>query len=355
MSRIARVLVIAILATCGNLSHAQPEEEATRVAREAFADGMTSFRLGQWHSAIESWQRGYRAKPDPGFLYNIAQAHRLASEPERALFFYRSFLNADPSSPSRSEVLERVAQLEKLVAAEESARRAAPAEPHPAPASAVVATRGPAPSPALRGDLALTAGVALWTEGLDAPASPSLGLTLSGGYTVIGRPRVELRVGALAGYSYLRDRSSTDHFIGVLADPLLRVRLWRERLYGFVEVGLGVQIVAGLASDSALLASGARPRTLVAFALRPALGIELRLTSRVALFASPSLWYSPAPDAILVRRSLLRADVALGVSVRCERTVIESTLRSNRSSVGSPALPFSPHEGHKAQNRKIHF
>jgi hypothetical protein len=309
-----RLFVVAVILGCGSLSQAQPDDgEATAVAREAFADGMTSFRLGQWHSAIDWWQRGYRAKPDPGFLYNIAQAYRLAGEPDRALFFYRSFLNAYPKSPSHTEVAERIAQLEKLVAAEQTVRQATPDEPHPAPVTAV-AVAPPRPARTPRGDLTLTAGVALWIDGLAADAAPALSLTLSGGYAVPLGSRVQLRLGALLGYSYLVDAGSTDHFVSLLADPLLRVRLWRERLFGFVEVGVGAQLVAGLSASSALLASGAPPRLLAAFALRPALGLEVRLASRVAIFASPSLLYSPAP-ASLARRSLLRADLTLGVGI----------------------------------------
>lgn len=312
MSRFASLFVIAALVTCGNLSQAEADEEPTHVAREAFAEGMAAFRLGQWHDAIDSWQRGYRARPNPEFLYNIAQAHRLANEPERALFFYRSYLNADPATGARPEVVERIAQLEKLVAAEVRVREAMPAEPRPA---AVAVTEAPPPPRARRIDLSLTAGLALWAEGIQGTATPSLGLTLSAGYAVLDRPRLQLRLGALVGYSYLRDVASLDHFITVLADPLLRVRLWRERLYFFVELGLGVQIVAGLAAGSALLDAGASPHTLAAFALRPALGLELRLVSRVALFVSPALVYSPSPNADLARRSLVRADVALGVNL----------------------------------------
>ena len=38
--------------------------------------GRRYYDLGQFDKAIEAWQQGYDQKPDPGFLYNIAQAYR---------------------------------------------------------------------------------------------------------------------------------------------------------------------------------------------------------------------------------------------------------------------------------------
>ena len=45
-------------------------------ARQLFQQGSKYYDLGQFDKAIEAWQQGYDQKPDPGFLYNIAQAYR---------------------------------------------------------------------------------------------------------------------------------------------------------------------------------------------------------------------------------------------------------------------------------------
>jgi hypothetical protein len=315
---------------------ARAQQDASKRARDAFAEGTTFFNLGQWDKAVESWQLGYKYKPDPIFLYNIAQAYRLAENHERAVFFYKSYLRNSPKAPNRLEVQERIDQLQKLIDQKAKAREAEPegvaapgtapttaqaeppptaaaAPPAPAAAETAVVAQAPPKAHALRGDLGISGGADLWVVGPTSGFKASGGFTLTGGYTPLTTERIQLRVGATLGYAFLSDVSSTDHFISALADPMLRVRLWREKLYGFVDVGLGVMIIAGLSRDSQFLFPHAVPSGAFAtFQLRPALGLEYRVIPRLGIFLSPSVIYSPRPHELFFHATLLRIDVSAG-------------------------------------------
>src|SRR5262245_57637834 len=103
-----RHTVIALVLAITSAAQANVAEAES--ARRAFADGSTSFRLGHFHEAIDLWEQGYKLSRDPVFLYNIGQAYRLAQDPDRALFFYRSFLDSMPRAPNRPDVERRIAQ-----------------------------------------------------------------------------------------------------------------------------------------------------------------------------------------------------------------------------------------------------
>jgi hypothetical protein len=330
---LAVVLVVGLL---GRALAAPPVDENAKKAREAFTDGTTYFNLGQWERAIESWQAGYKHKPDPIFLYNIAQAYRLAENHEKAVFFYKSYLRNSPKAPNRQEVQDKIDQLQKLLDQKRAAREAAPegalspgekpAAPTPQPppqaqpqttgATAEVVREAPRPMKPRRADLSVQGGVDFWALGAGG-FTTAAGVALSGGYDVWQNDRLALRVGAKVGYSYLSDTHSTDHFISLLADPMLRIRLWRERLYAFVEVGVGALIVAGLSNGSTMLVPRALPSgSFAAFELRPALGLEYRIVPAFALFLTPTLIYSPSPHQYFASSSLVRLDVDLGASIR---------------------------------------
>ena len=355
-------------------------------AKDAFVEGSAAFNLGQWDKAIASWERGYTIKPDPIFLYNIAQAHRLAENFDRALFFYRNYLRNAPKAGNRAEVEQRIRDLEQAIAAKKNAREAPPIEArdpntgakppiaHTPPPPKPVAQTAPPPKPvaqtppppkpvvaqapasppdadesnsappprappseiatprqsenqsivarheapsARRGDLSVSGGVNLWELGPAGGAQPSTNVAVSGGYRVWSSDRLQLRVGAKLGYTYLVDVASTVHFISVLADPMLFVRLWRDKLYFFAELGLGVMIIPSLHDGSAFLPANTSPSGAFAqFELRPALGLEYRVTPMFAIFLAPAVIYSPAPNSRFTDSSILRIDVSLGATLR---------------------------------------
>jgi tetratricopeptide (TPR) repeat protein len=109
-------------------------------ARARFERGQRLFKVSRYREALEEFKEAYLAKPDPVFLYNIAQCHRLLGERGDAIMFYRRYLEAAPGSRNRPEVERRIADLEE-------ANRAA-ATVSPPPVVAPVLVNAPPPPPA---------------------------------------------------------------------------------------------------------------------------------------------------------------------------------------------------------------
>ena len=103
------VVVFALLTLCarGWAQTAPTETEAKR----HYEEGSKAFALGEFARAVGEYRAAYNAKPDPAFLYNIAQAYRLAGDLQQAVFFYRSFLSQQPNTPNRDEVERRIEDL----------------------------------------------------------------------------------------------------------------------------------------------------------------------------------------------------------------------------------------------------
>ena len=130
-------------------------DSAGNEARRHYQQGSTAYSLGDFVHAAEEYKAAYKAKPDPAFLYNIAQAYRLANDATNALFFYRSFLHNLPEASNRAEVEDRIAKLEAQLAARDEILTHPPApppsnEPAAPPVHleqpAAVTTTAPAPS-----------------------------------------------------------------------------------------------------------------------------------------------------------------------------------------------------------------
>ncbi len=123
-------------------------------ARKHFEEGTKAFNLGEFQRAVTEYKAAYNAKPDPVFLYNIAQAYRLANDLTNALFFYRSFLRNAPDAPNRREVDGRIRTLEQQLAQQHALTQAPPNTPMgpsatttPPPATKPAPEPEPAPAP----------------------------------------------------------------------------------------------------------------------------------------------------------------------------------------------------------------
>lgn len=151
------------------LAQAQAQGDDAQAAKVKFESGARHFDLSEYQEALADFKDAYRLKPDPAFLYNIAQCHRRLGQTEDAIAFYQSYLRRAPDAKNRDEVERRIHELEGL--------RAAPSGAAPAPSneragseppafqpdnSAVPVAQPPAPAPAL--DLASSSA---------SPSSPS--------------------------------------------------------------------------------------------------------------------------------------------------------------------------------------
>jgi tetratricopeptide (TPR) repeat protein len=120
---------------------ARAEDDAAE-ARTLYDRGMAHFRLEEYDQAIDKWQQGFRLRPVPEFLYNIAQAYRLSKRNEKARSFYKKYLDMDPNAPNKAQVLKHIASLDKAIEAEQRASNAPPSDALPRSNSGPM--RGPA-------------------------------------------------------------------------------------------------------------------------------------------------------------------------------------------------------------------
>jgi tetratricopeptide (TPR) repeat protein len=139
-------LVAALIATFLGSAPARAGEDEDRAAkaRARYETGMAHFNLEEWDQAIAEWEAGYRIKPVPEFLFNIAQAYRKSARHERALTFYQRYLRLAPKAENRDEVEKQIALLQKIV---EDEKRNPPHDnkPKPSPPPLVVEPTPPAP------------------------------------------------------------------------------------------------------------------------------------------------------------------------------------------------------------------
>jgi hypothetical protein len=103
------------------------DDEATEQARMHFREAQKQFDLGMWDAAIVEFSKAYELRPDPNFLYNMAQAYRRGGNARRAIDLYKNYLIKVPKSPQRAEVEERIQNLQRQLDDEErEAKRTAP-------------------------------------------------------------------------------------------------------------------------------------------------------------------------------------------------------------------------------------
>ncbi|HEY4222616.1 MAG TPA: tetratricopeptide repeat protein [Myxococcota bacterium] len=100
-------------------------------ARRYYAEGKQAYDLGHFDQALSSFESAYKAKPLPGFLFNLGQCHLELGHYERAEFFYQRYLDAVPSADNRAVVEELIAEAHSKAVA------------HPAPSDDVSASITP--------------------------------------------------------------------------------------------------------------------------------------------------------------------------------------------------------------------
>ena len=94
--------------------------ERTRRSRAHFDAGRAHFNLGEYDRAEQEFEAGYRLKPLPLFLYNIAQSARHAGHTQKALDMYRRYLIVEPNAPEKKEVDKQIAELERELQKQEA-------------------------------------------------------------------------------------------------------------------------------------------------------------------------------------------------------------------------------------------
>ena len=107
-----RKLALIVFLFGSSLAWADDGDEA----RRHFDAGNAAYSVGQFAHAADEYRAAYKAKPDPTFLYNVAQAYRSGGDARQAIAFYRSFLRHQPKASNRREIEERIGKLEAQLA-----------------------------------------------------------------------------------------------------------------------------------------------------------------------------------------------------------------------------------------------
>lgn len=112
-SRLFALLLAGLIALQAAPALADPASERAKHHNEL---AKKLFNLGLFREAAEEYRKAYEAKPAPAFLFNLAQCHKrmtTAENLERAIFYYRSYLNNVPDSPVRADVEAEIEKLER--------------------------------------------------------------------------------------------------------------------------------------------------------------------------------------------------------------------------------------------------
>lgn len=77
-----------------------PSEEQRAAAREAFQEGLSAAREGNWQLAREKFEAAYAAVPNPAVLINLAGAQRQLGQNAAAAATYRRYLAEATEGPA---------------------------------------------------------------------------------------------------------------------------------------------------------------------------------------------------------------------------------------------------------------
>ncbi len=115
-------LVLACLALAPGAWAQEPEQGELASADKLLREANEDYAAKRYDAAIDAYQAAYELTKAPGFLYNIAQAHRLARHCRLAIQFYERFLAEDPQTPLREKVGGFVSEMWTCVQEEERAK-----------------------------------------------------------------------------------------------------------------------------------------------------------------------------------------------------------------------------------------
>jgi tetratricopeptide (TPR) repeat protein len=134
-----------IAALCVGVCVSARAERTGDAARAAYREGTALYRAGRYDAAIAAFSRGYSIAPQPLFLYDIAQAARLANQPAKAITYYQLYLARNPRAPDGRRILALIDRLRRD--AEPPPEPERPADPEPASVTEAAPPPAPAPPP----------------------------------------------------------------------------------------------------------------------------------------------------------------------------------------------------------------
>jgi hypothetical protein len=126
MSTHARRMRLAVAAAVTLMSLRAALASDVDEARRHYADGTKAYEIGAYDEAIREYGEAYRVIDDPALLFNLGQAHRLAGHPVEAMRQYRMYLIKVPNASNRTDVEQRIHDLEQQIALSPKSQPAPP-------------------------------------------------------------------------------------------------------------------------------------------------------------------------------------------------------------------------------------
>jgi hypothetical protein len=119
-----KALLICLL--CASVAYADPASDEQ--AHAHFRQGRAYVEAKVYDKAIEEFQAAYKLAPLPDLIFNIAQAYRLAGDPDRSLAAYKQYLAAQSQGEEADESRAHVAELTKIITTRNAQNAATDAE-----------------------------------------------------------------------------------------------------------------------------------------------------------------------------------------------------------------------------------
>jgi tetratricopeptide (TPR) repeat protein len=114
-------LALLLVLTAASTAAAQPTAKRNTDATTAYKEGQRRYLDEDYLGAAAQFETAYKLDPDPVYLFNIAQAYRLAKDCAKALAHYKQFIAAVPKAPNADAVNKYIAELERACPQRESA------------------------------------------------------------------------------------------------------------------------------------------------------------------------------------------------------------------------------------------
>jgi len=124
---VSRVALLAACLASSLLLSAKAADPVEEKARAEFKRGSTAYDLGRFEEARQAYEAAYELKPLPGFLFNIGQCYRQLGNYERAVFFYKRYLNLTPSAKDAATVNKLIQDCEAKLAEQQKQKEEAAA------------------------------------------------------------------------------------------------------------------------------------------------------------------------------------------------------------------------------------
>lgn len=151
-----RTLFILVVAATIMMTAGRTDALAAEGVREAKVHAeraLRQYNLGNFEAAIAEFSKAYEIDPSPIFLFNIGQSHRHLGNLDRAVFFFKRYLNeTGTDAPSRDEAQRNIHDLEEKIAQQKMTPEKppgsslAPAAPTPSGSPRLSPPTAPAPT-----------------------------------------------------------------------------------------------------------------------------------------------------------------------------------------------------------------